>query len=772
MHTSLSILLRLTALSFLLTSPLFAQDPPDQTPPSGQDEPWNPWRDPKLPRGAQDGRPAGGVNNQEMWPAPTDQDWEKPVQITFQRTWKDAVAVAREENKAILVCVNMDGEPASENYAGCRYRDPEIAKLYEPYVCVIASVYRHTPRDYDVNGERILCPRFGSVTCGEHIYIEPILFEKFLDGTRVAPRHIMVELDGSEVYDIYYAWDTDSVFSTLEEGIDRRQIEPRTIVRGDRPILERVASRHIEDRQAVEKAYREGDEQLRQRLLAAAAENPDAAPIELLRLAIYGLDSDLAKRAREALAGSESEHATGLILEALRVPLGPEEHETLVAALERLGEKSPQAKTMAVVQRGLGDTKGTVDVEGWSSRLAGATYQPATEALANAEAFALSTQVTETQPEDALAQLESSQASLDYALDPAASVNLSDDPALAEQMRQAMLEDALEAAENAKQLGAAEQLGEQAWQVDAGIALPKYYLGEKEAAYALAEKAVTAMPAGETSWQAMAVLGLFAEGRRRAIEEARDAKKEWPKQWLTDVHTTYSILAKHPLGTDGQVVAHYDFLNRLGAAGKASEVLQEGLGRFPASSQLHDRLRGRIIADQGLGGLETVYDRMLQRESAAPEVEWYAGLAMMVTAEFQRRRREPDAAIESYAKAAKHYERFIEKKPDARDSAEHYLALILAGRARIALGQRDLEQATDLLIASFDKKPEAAATLDGLNVSPADTSRVLQARLRRAERDDLVKRLDEALTKLDPALLELPDYERDGPQRGGRRRGR
>ncbi|MHC4822370.1 MAG: hypothetical protein ACYTDX_11740 [Planctomycetota bacterium] len=136
-----------------------------------------------------------GVGREQMWPAPTEEDWAKPVLITFQRTWEDALAVAEEENKAILVCVNMDGEIASEHYAGIRYRQPEASALYEPYVNVIASVYRHSPRDFDENGERILCPRFGSVTCGEHISIEPVLFEKFLKPDRVAPRHVMVELD-------------------------------------------------------------------------------------------------------------------------------------------------------------------------------------------------------------------------------------------------------------------------------------------------------------------------------------------------------------------------------------------------------------------------------------------------------------------------------------------------------------------------------------------------------------------------------------------------
>ena len=194
-----------------------------------------------------------GVSREKMWPAPTAEDWKKPVRIQWQRTWDDAIAVARETGKPILVCVNMDGEIASEHYAGIRYRDPEIARLYEPYVNVIASVYRHNPRDYDDAGRRIPCPRFGCVTCGEHIAIEPILYERFFDGKRIAPRHVMVELDENggeqfaETYDVYYAFDTQSVFDTIQRGIAERARKPNPERRTDRSLAERVRSRDSQD---------------------------------------------------------------------------------------------------------------------------------------------------------------------------------------------------------------------------------------------------------------------------------------------------------------------------------------------------------------------------------------------------------------------------------------------------------------------------------------------------------------------------------------------
>jgi hypothetical protein len=99
-----------------------------------------------------------------------------------------------------------------------------------------------------------------------------------------------------------------------------------------------------------------------------------------------------------------------------------------------------------------------------------------------------------------------------------------------------------------------------------------------------------------------------------------------------------------------------------------------------------------------------------------------------------------------------------------RDSSDHYVALALAGRARIALERGDLDAATARLTASFARRAASAATLDGLNLSAADTSRSLRARLERAQRSDLIAQLDAALAQVDPALLGLPAYERSVPR--------
>ena len=206
--------------------------------------------------GAQDPPPRG--SREAMWPAPTAEDWKRPCLITWQRSFEDAVAVSKETQKPILIAVNMDGEIASEHYAGIRYRQPDIAALYEPYVCVIASVYRHTPRDYDEEGRRVLCPRFGSVTCGEHIWIEPGLFETVLRGRArgPAPHRRRARLDG-DVRRLLRLRHRVGV-RHLARGHREARDPARTIVRGDRTIVERVGSPDIEDRRAVEASVRRG----------------------------------------------------------------------------------------------------------------------------------------------------------------------------------------------------------------------------------------------------------------------------------------------------------------------------------------------------------------------------------------------------------------------------------------------------------------------------------------------------------------------------------
>ncbi len=727
--------------------------------------------------------PGAGVDREAMWFAPTAEDWKKPCLVTWQRSYEDALAVAKETGKPILICVNMDGEIASEHYAGVRYRQPDIAALYEPYVTVIASVYRHTPRDYDEEGRRILCPRFGSVTCGEHIAIEPGLFEQFFDDKRIAPRHIAVELEreSAEMYDVYYAWDTDTIFTALREGVANRP--PPRELRGDRPFAERVTSRDVADREAVEEAYLAGDRAVRRALLQSAVAHADAAPTDLLRLAVFGFDAELARLARQALAESSDPSAIDLILAALRVPMEPEERDALIAALDRIGETSPRARTLAAVQRGLSGSSSAVDVEGWSKALADVAPPPAVESYELASRLSQRAQVSETREGDASARLELAEAFLALALDPATGRDYAS----------LLFEDARRSAREARELGGA------GWRVSSVLALAAHHLGDATRALTCAEEAVAsllpanpgalqrapsapsddaskaeALPPDAESPTTAAVLALFAEARRKAIFRAVREKEKWPSQWLADVHAAHSVLARHPFGTDLQGAAHYDFLIWLGGFARAERVLDDGLARFPDSWALHERLRRRILAQQGVGGLEAAYAERLAAPDAPQNLAWYAGYAALVAAEFHRRAGADDEALAAYDRGIALYERAALANPGARATVDHYVALALAGRARIAFEHGEWERATAEIVDSFERAPSAAATLDGLNLSPVDTAKMLRARLDDLQRDELVAKLDAALAELDPEMLLLPAYERDvqnAPPSTGRRRG-
>ncbi len=110
-----------------------------------------------------------------------------------------------------------------------------------------------------------------------------------------------------------------------------------------------------------------------------------------------------------------------------------------------------------------------------------------------------------------------------------------------------------------------------------------------------------------------------------------------------------------------------------------------------------------------------------------------------------------------------HYEAAVLKNPMSRDFADHYIALCFAGRGRVEFEHEDYDKAVDSLCAAFTRKPSAAATLDGLNLSPVDTAKILRGVLSELAKTELVDKLDRAIAALDPELLRLPAYEREGP---------
>ncbi|MBL8754967.1 MAG: hypothetical protein JNK15_16805 [Planctomycetes bacterium] len=715
---------------------------------------------------AQEGVPQpAGLIPEQMWYAPTAADWAKPVAIRWQRTWDDAVALSQQTKKPILVCVNMDGEIASEHYAGVRYRDPELAKLWEPYVCVIASVYRHTPRDYDDQGRRIPCPRLGNVTCGEHMALEPLVYEKFLDGKRISPRHIMVELDGKEVFDVFYTWDTQSVFDTLRDGIQKRAFQAPPVVKGDRSLKEQLQSPDSDDREAIERMYAAASPEERKALLELAVGEGKQAPLELLRLAAWGLDPDLARKARAGMLQAEATGTIDLLADALRIPMAAEERQALAQSLRRFAGQSVKAQTLATAHTGLAGQKSAIDPSKWTQALAGQSYAAAADLAGEAEARDAA---VAQKPADPQARLDLAESSLLQAYELTTGTGRGA-AKLAQQQRQLLLEDARRAVDEAKKLGAT------GWRPAALAALCARAAGDDKVAYELAIAAAPQLPPEAPGRVAMELLALFAEARQQAIRGATMLKQDWDPSWMSDVHTTYSLLLAHPLGTDQHVAHHVDFLQFFGSP-DTDLVLDRGLVKFPASPLLHERLRTRLLERGGVDALATTYDQKLQAADAPPAMAWFAGYAQMVAAEMHRKHQQPDQARAAYERAIELFGRY--RDASCNQDGEHYVTMAHGGIARLVLQSGDRAGAFAALQKAFAGPAAAIAATDGLGITTMQTAEMLRGNARDAKDDALLQQLEAALQRLPKEAFELPEYERasrgqgaPGGQGGRRRRG-
>ncbi|MEZ5976730.1 MAG: hypothetical protein R3F34_00705 [Planctomycetota bacterium] len=592
------------------------------------------------------------------------------------------------------------------------------------------------------------------MTCGEHIWIEPTLFEKFFEGACVSPRHIMVELDGKESYDVYYTWDVQSVFDTVEAGMKNRPDAPPIVAR--RPFAARQGRQPRRGGQGRRRAgLRDGRQRrsVKQALVERAGEVGADASLDLLRLAVLGLDPEAARAARSSLATSDSPRAVGLINQVLNGPVDEGEREGLIAALDRIGEKSRYARLLGVVQRGLSGDRSTIDTGSWRAA-AGEVARSAEGEDLEARQARLDAAVRAAENGGTEAQLDACEAFLTVALSPGTSRDF----------RGLMTSDARRYLDDAVALGAT------GWRVDALASILANERGDAREAFARAVAAVEALPSGAADWTAISALRTFVDGRRAAIRRAVRAREDWSPQWLADVCAAYRALADYPTATDRTVVEHYDFLWDLGALGEAARVLREGVLRFPGSRDLHDRFRGLVLEQRGVDGLEPEYDALIASDGAPRILEWYRAFATLVTAEYHRRAVGLDAATAAYERASARFES-LESDDGLRAASRHYRALCRAGLARMALERGDLDTATHELVAALGLTDDPSVP-DGLNLTPSDTSRTLRASLTAAGRTELLAELEAALAKIDPALLQLPAYEKPAvPERGNPRSG-
>jgi len=137
-----------------------------------------------------------------------------------------ALDAAHERNVPAFVFMTMDGEVANEYMAANTYRQPMIIELASRTAPVITSVFRHTPETY-VNE---ICPKYGSVTCEDHIAAEPAAAERFLrPGATQVPQHVFLRPSGDTIEQRMYYLGYEALRNMIVRAL--RTVNPEEAMR-------------------------------------------------------------------------------------------------------------------------------------------------------------------------------------------------------------------------------------------------------------------------------------------------------------------------------------------------------------------------------------------------------------------------------------------------------------------------------------------------------------------------------------------------------------
>jgi len=676
-------------------------------------------------------------------------------QVHWQHTLDDALALARAEHRQLLIAINADGESASEAIVRERYRDPQWVAATRPFVCVIGSVFRHTPRDYDADGRRIPCPRFGDVTCGEHIAMEPLVYEAYLKGARIdlfgeevgriSPRHALVDPDGEKQFDLFLLFDLRELDRTIAAaGAGLQPREPWTIedLAGwgpspDQPALRALAGeRDGAARTFFERWLAGADEAGRWNastailhaggrgslgalrvLLARAAGGPLVERLGYVAR-VLGLGPGFADAVRARfgdLDGLEVELATGAAadqapwIRAL-ARVDPKSRATRDLALTFLVFGSPAERAAAAAHAAnleLGGVPDAVDGAGGlfdlEAFLAETRASPATP-----EAPAAATSADERSIDERIADLEAVGARLDAQ---------PGDPELQAQVGREMLGLAMARIdaggagggipfllEDARTnlLAAAKGLPDDAspWLDLAHVAYLRSDFEEEER-YAVSAAQVLglepdAVPADRSGTEA--VRWLADAGARLTLARAEAAPAERAAVMTRAVHAL-ALATRCPGAdaTDWESLASFCGAN--GRPVAAARCAAAGLERFPEADPLRALLQQRLAARPIL--LWNYYADLATRHPDSGACVWYAGYAAVQAAEWHRREERAMESEAAYRAAAERFQRAMELVPRFKSSSELYLAYCALGRGFAHLIDDDRDAAAaDVLDAA------------------------------------------------------------------------
>ncbi len=660
----------------------------------------------------------------------TETDRARPPLVRWQRTVADALAVQATTGKPLLLCVNMDGESASESLAWLRYREPEFAALTDGFVPLIASPDRHNPRDYDDDGRRIPCPRFGRVVCSEHVDVEPLLFERWFGGRRVAPRHVGVSASGAILFDVFLVQDLAAVDRALREhGVAAEPLaDPRAMSESE--LLESPAAAHREHLEALFDGVAPA-ERARLAALALSDERATQHPA-LVRAALEGGAAEARSAATDAVARRPAAVPHDVLLLALREAWGrPGALGALVdalrdvaAAAEAAGDEERARRTRRLRRafEGLRVEARLVDADRWRLALAagpvavvaaGGDYDALVERLGE-----LDEQIA-ADGEDPELRVLQARTALQCAL---VLIQSGRDPAF-------VLQDAQRWAERALEPGRPSAVA------TALLCRASWLLNEPERALRAGCAALPLLLDQATTPLAAEVLRIVALGRTRGVYAALAADEELPAAWIAEADAAFELLGSHPSIRETDVTNYLDFLGTLEAWGPQARILRAGVRRFGSSPTLHAYLRAQLLRDGGADELSAAYDELVRASGRDATLVWFAGLAGLFTAEREVANRDREAALAAYDECAALFSESMASAPQFASSASHYECLALAGAARQHAEAGALDAAAQAIGAAIEAAPSSAESSDGLGNTPSATARDVVRRLRAAGRE-------------------------------------
>lgn len=664
-------------------------------------------------------------------------------QIAWLGDLEVALKQSSAERRPLLIAVNMDGESAAERIVREQYRDPAFVALTDRFVCLVASAFRHTPRDFDDAGARVPCPRLGRVTCGEHMALEPLLFDRYLGGERIAPRHAVVLPDGSKVVDLFLQFDLGEIDRALETEAAKAPAPTAAP-----PAASRVSSL--------------------QRMLAAAMlpetfEQVAAAAREL------GVEAEVAAFARELLGQPRAGRG------------GIERRARLFELAARLDGAAPATRSLLlaslVVGAGAEPPRSALEAAfgaGEAGRVAAALEQAGgplsvKEFLGHAIDRRGRLQLAPRRDQRSEAEVRDELAAALAALDAAPG-----DAAAEERVGRASLalarllldsggegvEFLLADAENF--LSRAQQRSPRDLALAFDLARAAFVAGKAplEEERALAARALlpplpgeigAALDAVATSAEQREAVRWVGDAAARRVAERFGGDAVEELRAMRRGAESLLLAAAAATGDDKDWQSAASFLGAIGLPRHELAVLLEGLERNPAADALRADLNLALWrAGRPELGVESA-DGLAERHPDDAACAWYAGYARMLDSDWRRREEAVDAAIAGYERAESAFERSLELNPDFAGSVRRYRALCAQSRGFAHLLAERRVEAAACLIEAVRRDPGVAAVRDGLDRETVDLiDGVLEVRASGASPVAFLDLLDD-LTAADPA---------------------